>query len=181
MRVSAIRSWVWYRRHECSLCFDGDGDRGVCVSGLEERAMSRPTFEEINMEYAWLLSRRSTCARLQVGCVITSVDHRKIISVGYNGGAAGQSNECESLEPGQCGHLHAEENAIINCDAPRGTKKIVHCTDLPCVMCAKRFVNLGDIVALYYERDYRRREGLAVLEQAGIKIIKTLEMKRVVS
>lgn len=71
----------------------------------------RPSFEMICMGIARQLAMRSSCSRLQVGCVITSVDFRKIIAWGYNGGASGLENECASLEPGQCGHLHAEVNA----------------------------------------------------------------------
>lgn len=129
----------------------------------------RPTHEELSMRYAMLVARRSTCARLQVGCVITSADYRKVISMGYNGNASGLPNECDSAEPGACGCLHAEDNAVINCDSPRGTKKIVFCTHLPCKMCAKRFVNLGDVLKVYYAEDYRLREGLNVLACAGIE------------
>lgn len=64
--------------------------------------------------------------------------------------------------------LHAEENAVINCDSPRQWTKIVFCTHLPCKMCAKRLVNLGGVVKLYYATDYRLHEGLALLSQAGI-------------
>lgn len=122
------------------------------------------------MGFAIALSRRSTCSRLQVGCVIASPDFRKIISAGYNGGAAGQENECASLEPGQCGHLHAEENAIINCDVPRGTPKILFCTHLPCPMCCKRIVNLGNVVRVIYRSGYRATEGAIILQRAGIEL-----------
>jgi deoxycytidylate deaminase len=50
-----------------------------------------------------MMSERSTCARLNVGCVITSVDFRYVYSVGYNGNASGLHNGCESTEPGNCG------------------------------------------------------------------------------
>jgi len=63
---------------------------------------ARPSFEATFMELAHALARRSTCARLQVGCVIVSADWRVVFGVGYNGGAAGQENECASMEPGQC-------------------------------------------------------------------------------
>lgn len=77
-----------------------------------------------------------------------------------------------SLQPGgiiahNC--LHAEDNAVINCDSPRSMQKIVFCTHQPCKMCAKRFVNLGNVVKVYYVEDYRLREGLDVLDGAGIR------------
>jgi dCMP deaminase len=120
------------------------------------------------MRYALLIAQRSTCARLSVGCVIASADFRKIISMGYNGNASGLTNACDTAEAGACGCLHAEDNAVINCDAPRGTPKIVFCTHMPCKMCAKRFVNLGNVEHVYYLKEYRIRDGLGVLHDAGI-------------
>lgn len=127
------------------------------------------------MSLAESLAERSTCSRLKVGCVITSTDHRYVYAVGYNGGAAGQQNECESDQPGQCGHIHAEMNAIINCCVPRETKKVVYITNLPCVMCSKSLVNLGGIVRLIYRHDYRIRDGLEILARAGIEIVRMNE------
>lgn len=128
----------------------------------------RPSFEEINMRMALLVSERSTCERLQVGCIITSTDFRKILSMGYNGNASGLKNECDSPEPGKCGCIHAEQNAVINCDALRSTPKIIFATNLPCPMCAKFMINLGNVERFYYREDYRIRRGLDLLAGAGI-------------
>jgi dCMP deaminase len=131
--------------------------------------VSRPSFESIYMRLALALSERSTCARLKVGCVITSTDFRYVYGVGYNGNASGLKNECDTEVVGACGCLHAEENAVINCNSPRSCKKVVFCTNLPCKMCAKRLVNLGGVCKVYYAHDYRLREGLDVLKAAGIE------------
>jgi deoxycytidylate deaminase len=69
-----------------------------------------------------------------------------------------------------CGHLHGEENAIINCDVPRYTPKVVLCTHLPCALCAKRLVNLGGVERVVYETDYRIRDAVEILERAHIKL-----------
>lgn len=130
----------------------------------------RPTFREIYLKLAFALAERSTCARLKVGTVITSTDFRKVLSVGYNGGASGQNNDCESTAAGLCGHLHAEENAIINCDSPRFVEKLVFVTHLPCAMCAKRLVNLGNVREVYYVNDYRIRDGVDILKAASIHV-----------
>lgn len=129
----------------------------------------RISFDAIYLRLAEMMAERSTCGRLQVGCVITSSDHRHVLGVGYNGGAAGLENECESDEPGKCGHIHAEMNAIINCSAPRYVDKIVYVTNLPCVMCAKGLINLGGVKRVVYLHDYRDRSGLGLLVRAGIK------------
>ncbi len=133
--------------------------------------MSRPSFEAIYLHLAQTLSRRSTCVRLQVGTVITSTDFRKVLAVGYNGNATGLHNGCDREEPGNCGCLHSEENAVINCDAPRSIEKFVFVTHLPCVACAKRLINLGNVKAVYYAQDYRVRDSLEILKSVGIETI----------
>ncbi len=134
----------------------------------------RPSFESIYMQMAIEIAKRSTCTRLNVGCVIASADFRQVLAVGYNGNATGLVNACDSDTVGACGCLHGEENAIINCVAPRTQDKIVFCTDLPCKMCSKRLVNLGGVQRVYYLREYRLRDGEEVLGAAGIPITQLL-------
>jgi dCMP deaminase len=97
-----------------------------------------------------------------------------VLAVGYNGSASGLKNDCDrhgDEAVGNCGCLHAEENAVINTDVPRSTPKIVFCTNLPCVMCAKRLINLGGVVKVYYDRDYRIRDSLDLLTKSGIEFV----------
>jgi dCMP deaminase len=122
------------------------------------------------------MSERSTCARtsstgepMRVGCAIVTPDFRKVLAVGYNGNASGLPNACDSTTPGACGCLHAEENAVINCDVSRDTPKIVYATHLPCVMCAKRLINLGGVIRVIYLHDYRIRTSLELFEKVGIE------------
>ena len=131
---------------------------------------TRPSFETIYMKLAETLAARSTCKRLKVGTVITSTDYRKVLAVGYNGNATGLPNACDREDPGNCGCLHSEENAVINCDAPRSIEKIVFVTHLPCVQCAKRLINLGNVRKIYYAQDYRIRDSLDLLRSVGIQV-----------
>lgn len=131
----------------------------------------RPSFQSIYMELARVLAKRSTCRRLQVGTVITSTDYRKVLAVGYNGNATGLPNQCDRDEVGNCGCLHSEENAVINCDAPRSTEKHVFVTHLPCVQCAKRLINLGNVKKIYYGIPYRVRDSESILQAVGIEVI----------
>lgn len=133
--------------------------------------MTRPSFRDIYMDLALSLSKRSTCARLSVGAVITSPDFRKVYAVGYNGNVAGGKNDCDrhgEAAVGNCGCLHAEENAVINCDTARHHEKIVFCTHLPCIMCAKRLINLGGVKKVFYQADYRLKDSLELFEVNGI-------------
>jgi dCMP deaminase len=132
--------------------------------------MSRPSFQEIYMQLAQTISKRSTCKRLNVGTVITSTDYRKVLAIGYNGNASGLPNCCDREEAGNCGCLHSEENSIINCDSPRTVEKFVFVTHLPCVPCAKRLINLGNVKKVYYHTDYRLKDSIEMLKSVGIEI-----------
>ncbi len=131
-------------------------------------AMLRPEFNKIYMQLAFNLAERSTCSRLKVGTVVTSTDFRKVLAIGYNGNASGLDNKCDREEPGNCGCLHSEENAVINCDSPRFVEKVVFVTHLPCSACAKRLINLGNVKKVYYATDYRSQDSLALFDRVGI-------------
>lgn len=136
--------------------------------------MSRPTFQSIYMQLALLMAERSTCSRLSVGAVLTSSDYRRVLAVGYNGGASGMKNGCDNpKKKGNCGCIHAEDNLAANCIEPRETKKIAFITHAPCLVCAKRLVNLGGIEKVYYRYKYRCDEGIELLEKAGLNPIQT--------
>jgi dCMP deaminase len=107
---------------------------------------------------------------MQVGTVITSTDYRKVLAVGYNGNATGLPNTCDRDEAGNCGCLHSEDNAVINCDSPRQTEKYVFVTHHPCSPCAKRLINLGNVKKVFYVLDYRSRAAEGLFMQAGIAL-----------
>ena len=107
---------------------------------------------------------------MQVGCAIVTPDFRKVLAVGYNGNASGLPNQCDDPKAvGGCGCIHAEANAVVNCDVPRNVQKIVFCTHLPCVNCAKLLINLGGVTRVTYLNDYRTRTSLALFDTVGIK------------
>ena len=130
----------------------------------------RPSFKEIYLDLASSLAKRSTCHRLKVGTVITTTDFRKVLAVGYNGNATGLPNCCDRTEAGNCGCLHSEENAVINCDSPRYVNKLVFVTHLPCSACAKRLINLGNVTGIFYRYQYRSKDSLSLFEKVGIPV-----------
>lgn len=90
----------------------------------------RPTKEEYYLNISKAVSARSTCLRAHAGAVLVKND--KIISTGYNGSARGEVNCCDigmcerqrlNIPPGQnyelCKAIHAEANALINCDVDK--------------------------------------------------------------
>jgi dCMP deaminase len=101
--------------------------------------------------------------------VITSTDYRKVLAIGYNGNATGLPNTCDRDEPGNCGCLHSEENAVINCDSPRHLEKFVFVTHMPCVLCAKRLINLGNVRRVYFATEYRSMAAADLFRAVGIE------------
>lgn len=132
----------------------------------------RPSFEEIYLNLAFTIAKRSTCHRLQVGTVITTTDYRQVLAVGYNGNASGLKNACDRDEVGNCGCLHSEENAVINCNCSRSVEKIAFVTHHPCETCAKRLINLGNVQQIYYGKEYRSTKGREICEYLGISVNK---------
>ena len=136
----------------------------ICESG----GSSRPSLEQIYMRFAEHLARRSTCKRLQVGAVIVTNDLEQVLALGYNGNARGLINTCDSEEVGNCGCIHAELNALIKC-GKQHPDKIMFVTSSPCVACAKAIIN-SRFSKVYFSREFRKRDGIYLLEQCGITV-----------
>lgn len=143
------------------------------MAAAEEGPKLRPVPDRIPLEEVYLrmaeeLAKRSTCARLQVGTVITTPDLTQVLGIGYNGNARGLANRCDSSEPGRCGCIHSEQNALLKAGAQL-PGKVMFVTSSPCVMCAKMVVN-GNVAKVYYRTGYRDAAGLRVLEEAGVEV-----------
>lgn len=121
------------------------------------------------MRMAEELAKRSTCARSQVGSLITTPDLTQVLGIGYNGNARGLPNSCDSPEPGRCGCLHSEQNSLIKAGAAV-PGKVMFVTLSPCVMCAKMAVNTN-VGRVYYRSGYRDPSGLEVLRAAGVEVL----------
>jgi len=133
------------------------------------QAPDRIPLEEVYMRMAEELAKRSTCARLQVGSVITTSDLTQVLGIGYNGNARGLPNRCDSTEPGACGCLHSEQNCLIKAGAQL-PGKVMFVSASPCVMCAKMIINTN-VGRVYFREAYRDPAGLDVLRQGGVEVI----------
>lgn len=121
------------------------------------------------MDLAVSLSQRSTCTRAQVGCVVVTADNHRILSMGYNGGAKGVFNECLSDEPGKCGHLHSEINALIKMDYNDHSPKKLYTTTEPCHACSVAIINSG-IKEVIYLKEYRLHDGVDLLKKGNVDV-----------
>ena len=131
----------------------------------------RPSWDEVWMATALIISKRSYDPRYQVGTIVVSNDNTQVLAVGYNGNYAGGPNEVESTDPGESGMIHAEINALLKLDYNNPKKKVMYVTLSPCRMCAKAIVNSG-IDEVVYKEEYRDSSGLDVLRSANIKVRK---------
>ena len=64
-----------------------------------ESSVTRPPIFEVYMRMAEELAKRSTCARLKVGTVITDRYLENVVAIGYNGNARRFPNECDGIGP----------------------------------------------------------------------------------
>src|SRR5690348_435034 len=138
----------------------------VLGDGAPPPPVERIPLYEVYMRMAEELAKRSTCARLQVGTVVTDQRLENVLAIGYNGNARGLPNKCDSTVPGNCGCIHSEMNALVK--APGSARdKVVFVSASPCVMCAKLIINSG-VSHVFYRKAYRDPSGIEVLQQGGV-------------
>lgn len=139
--------------------------------------MTRPSFDELGLATAKLWATRSADAKVQVGACILDRHHR-VVGVGYNGRAAGEPNERESLVHGASGFIHAEVNALLAANW-NGEGHSLYVTHEPCSTCARLIINSRRvsrvIYAAAYTEDVRVSQGLPsgadILRSAGIEVV----------
>ena len=146
--------------------------------------MSRPAFDDIFMELAVNLAKRSHCVKRHVGAVLAK--DTRIISIGYNGPPAGTHNcdeewpetGCARDRKGSCTlALHAEQNAIIyavknNANVEGAT---LYVTLAPCLACARIIYSTGisKVVYLHSYAEYKGielEEGVDFLMRFGVEV-----------
>ncbi len=130
--------------------------------------MERPEFDDIFMELAVNLAKRSHCIKRHVGAVLTK--DTRIISIGYNGPPSGTHNcdlewpneGCPRDSKGSCSlALHAEQNAILyavknKTDVEGAT---LYVTLSPCIACA-RIIYTMKIKKVIYLKSYAEYKGI---------------------
>ncbi|MBR2606897.1 MAG: dCMP deaminase family protein [Bacteroidaceae bacterium] len=123
----------------------------------------------IRMARIW--AENSYCKRRQVGAII--VKDKMIISDGYNGTPSGFENICED-ESGLTKPyvLHAEANAItkIARSGNNSDGATLYVTAAPCIECAKLIIQAG-IKRVVYSEEYRLKDGIELLQRAGIEVV----------
>ena len=132
----------------------------------------RPSWDEYFKEIVICTTKRSSCKRLQVGCLL--VKDNRIISQGYNGFLPGCIHESIMRDGHEQATVHAEQNAICDC-AKRGVSSegcIAYISHYPCIICTRLLIASG-IKEIKYINDYKNDSLVSYLsKQADINIKK---------
>ncbi len=129
----------------------------------------RPSWDEVWMNVAHMISLRSIDPAYKIGCIVVSADNQRVLSLGYNGMERGGPNVVDSIERGMSGTIHAELNSLIKLDIDFPKGKIMYVTMSPCKMCARAIVN-ADIREVVYDQEYRDTSGLDILIARGVTV-----------
>lgn len=142
------------------------------VSSWEDR----PSWDEYFMATTILIASRSSCERLNVGCLLVSSGSQKnrIIAAGYNGFLPGAPHNSRVRDNHEQSTVHAEQNAVADA-ARRGASvegAVAYITHFPCINCAKILAAAG-IRVINYHFDYKN-DPLVVdlLKESGIELRK---------
>jgi dCMP deaminase len=151
-----------------------------------ENSSERPSFKQIYLSIATIVSLRSTCLRTKVGACM--VKDNRIVSIGYSGNPSGLkhcSDKSESdficykvinnISRGSgeefCTGLHAEANCILNSSTQDRIGAVLYSTHFPCSSCAKLIVQ-SKISEVHYIHEYPDFISSKMFEKASIRLYK---------
>lgn len=145
----------------------------------------RPSWDEMFMKIAFILTERSSCLNSQIGAVLVTEDN-DVISTGYNGSPINLPN-CTDLgicarkqdpfyESGKnlhlCNAVHAEINALLLAakNGHQTRKAKLYCTHQPCKECAKQIVNAGISRVLFAMPYQNNPNAVGIMVQGGVQV-----------
>lgn len=155
-------------------------------------SVQKPSFDEIYMELARNLARKSHCVRAQVGAVLTK--ETRIVSLGYNGPPSGTHNcdvewpgaGCPKDSKGSCSlALHAEQNAILYASKNNVSMEgsTLYVTLSPCISCARVIYTMGIKKVIYLDsyasyKGLSTDEGVDFLRKFGVQVLQYNNVKQ---
>ncbi len=139
---------------------------------MEQVALDQQRWHNYFMNVAYETAKLSYATRLKVGSV--AVRDRRIVCCGFNGTSPGEDNCCED-ENGftKPNVIHSEDNLIrfANRDGIDLSSCDIYITHSPCVGCAAKLIE-AKFRKVFYCEDYRSKDGILLLQGAGVEIIK---------
>ena len=135
-------------------------------------------YKDALMGTARIWAQQSYCNKRKVGAVIEQGG--RILSTGFNGTEPGDCNVCE-FPDGSTDHnrvVHAERNAITFLPKEiSDVRMTMWCTTAPCINCAKLILDVGNIRRVVYDDIYKNEDGVNLLLENGIKVVKFSELE----
>ncbi|MEQ8925848.1 MAG: dCMP deaminase family protein [Fulvivirga sp.] len=145
---------------------------------------TKPNFDDIYMELAVNLAKRSHCIKRHVGAVLTK--ETRIISIGYNGPPSGTHNcddewpeqGCPRDSKGGCSlAIHAEQNALLYAvkNKTEVTGATMYVTLAPCLACSRIIYTMGVKKVIYLKsyaeyKGIKSDEGVDFLQKFGVEV-----------
>lgn len=136
----------------------------------------RITREQLFMDIAEVVAKRSTCLRNNVGSVLVDDTINNIVSIGYNGVPTG----CKHCTTGSClGKgcnivIHSEMNAIKRSIIEYDHEYSLYVTVSPCINCAHYIASRYEIKKIFYRYPYRDNSGILFLLQKGLQVYRII-------
>lgn len=136
--------------------------------------MSRLSKDQWMIELAIATSKRASCLRASVGCVLFD-ERGRVLATGYNGPPTGFDN-CSPACPGQhhsdhCLALHSEINALMQCSKVDQIYTVAT-TLAPCYRCAKALLNSGMKRLLYIDAKPEFYGYCGIFDAKNVELIK---------
>ena len=136
---------------------------------MEHAQYKQYRYDKLYMDIALRISEMSFDSKHKVGALIVN---EGILAEGWNGAPSGFSNLTRDDE-GETHSwiIHAEQNAIAKC-AKKGVScegATLYVTLAPCRHCARLILQAG-ITRVVYKKNFSDKEGIALLEKAGIQL-----------
>ena len=138
--------------------------------------------DQMFMEMAEVLAKRSTCLRNNVGALLVDNKNHNIVSCGYNGPAPG----CEHCTITTClgkgcdRSQHAEHNALSRIVGSRVGDFSLYTTVSPCSRCVDEIIKFKNIHKVFYRYPYRDLTPLECLQLHDIKIYRVLSSGEII-
>jgi len=154
--------------------------------------MKRPTWDEYFMCQAILIATRHSCLKRGVGAVI--VKDKSIIGTGYNGAARGISSclelnycyyeDCATKELAKnkgnlgiikekfkiyCQAVHAEANAMSQCNREKAKDSTLYITNAPCPRCTQDIIITNGVREVKIWKGYLSNPALSIDEERATK------------
>lgn len=132
----------------------------------------RPSFEDLYLQMALLISSRSVDPFTKVGCIAAN-DKNELIGASYNGFPPKYNPDFDIKEEREKKNLfvfHAEQNIILR--HPRGSIHTLYLTHSCCKSCAKLVAGHGVKRVVYSEEYHLEQDFKEIFKEFGVEFSK---------